>query len=54
MVIKFTFKDWNDNIILALCELPSIEPIGPVLIIDFAVKPDDYFKGCGFDKDYSK
>jgi len=30
------YQDWNDNIILALCELPAWEAVGPILIVDFA------------------
>ena len=49
-------QDWNDNIILALCELPSIEAIGPILIIDFAENPDQVLSKYKFQnkKQYSK
>ena len=32
------YQAYNDNIVLALCELPDIEPLGPCCVIDFGKK----------------
>ena len=44
------YQAFNDNIVLALCELPEIEVIGPCCLVGFG-ENDQEMKKLSFDKD---
>lgn len=46
------YQAFNDNIVLALCELPEIEPIGPCCLVGFG-KNDQEMKKLSFEDDKS-